>query len=98
MHLLLFLLFQVPQKQVLDPSRIISFFEQGSRQWEPWIVREAGWLFYMLAAFACVWLFISKVGETHDLKDAWNHTIPRMVGLLFWFTLLTLGLPFLMAI
>src|SRR3982751_5939216 len=81
-----------------DPSRIVGFFEEGSRRWEPLLTREANWLFYTLAGIDCVWLFISKVGETHDLKDAWNHMMPRIVGLLFWFNLVRLGLPFLISI
>ena len=62
------------------------------------MAKEANWLFYTLAGIDCVWLFISKVGETKDIQDAWNHIMPRIVGLLFWFNLVRLGLPLLINI
>jgi type IV secretion system protein TrbL len=98
--LLSFLFFQAapPVQHVFEPSAIVDFFQKGSQQWEPLMSQVANWMFYTLASIDCVWMFISKVGETHDAKDAWNHVMPRMIGLLFWFNLVRLGIPFLIAI
>jgi type IV secretion system protein TrbL len=95
----MFLFHAAPAAQtVTDPSQIVQFFQQGSQQWEPLITRAANWIFYTLAGIDLVWTFLTSVGQTRSIEDAWHQTWPRMLGLLFWFNMIRLGLPWLTAI